>query len=497
MKKGLFLFLASVVMLLSSCEKKEDIAISKITLDQTNLNMVVGESKTLVAQVSPENVSDFILVWESSATDIATVDTEGTVTAIKEGDAIIKVLTEDRDKSAMCLVKVVNAAIPVENVTLSETELSLEEGETAVLEATVLPENATNKNIVWSSTDNTIASVDANGMIVALKEGEAEISVTSEDGNKTAVCKVNVQKPTAHVSGINLDKTSCSINVGTSIQLIYTIVPENAVNKEVSWTSSSTAIAEVDDNGIVKGISEGEAVITVKTEDGGKTASCSVVVIPEDTAIPDYIDDNGINQGKGIKIGDQIWAPVNCGYDKDKFPYGKYYQWGRKQGLGYEGEQDVIFVDGKPESMEDADPDTYYSQWNALAVDGTWGTESPWNIKNEANDPCPEGWRVPNYEELEMLVKNYSQWTEFNGQNGRWCSGETPYEEAGSAQIFMPAGGYIKGMFSSRTIGGYYHSSTPKGSLSKYFFISSDQVASGNFFRYQADNVRCIYDSKE
>lgn len=174
--------------------------------------------------------------------------------------------------------------IKVTDITLDSESLSLVEGDSQTLTATISPSNATNKKIVWSSSDASVASVD-NGKVTAIKEGEAIIIATSEDGGKTATCKVTVGKKEIPVTEITLDNTSLNLIVGDETTLIATILPEDATNKKVIWSSSDAQIVSVDE-GKVKAIKEGEVTITATSEDGGKTATCTVKVTkPKDAYI--------------------------------------------------------------------------------------------------------------------------------------------------------------------------------------------------------------------
>ena len=118
--------------------------------------------------------------------------------------------------------------------------------------------------------------MDANGKVTGVKAGEAVITVTTEDGGKTATCKVYVNTATVAVTGVMLNKTETTILEGSSETLVATVLPENATNRNVSWKSSDEAVATVDANGTVTGVKAGEAVITVTTEDGTKTNTCKV-----------------------------------------------------------------------------------------------------------------------------------------------------------------------------------------------------------------------------
>lgn len=169
--------------------------------------------------------------------------------------------------------------VAVTGVTLDKTTISLEAGQTAQLTATVQPGNADNQAVTWSSSDNNVVSVDATGKITANAKGSATITVTTADGGKTATCTVTVTEPAAPVAvtGVTLNKNNTTIYTGRTETLTATIQPADATNKAVTWTSDNTGVATIN-NGVVTGVSVGTATITVKTTDGGFTATCIVKV---------------------------------------------------------------------------------------------------------------------------------------------------------------------------------------------------------------------------
>ena len=165
-------------------------------------------------------------------------------------------------------------------MTLSQTTASLKVvGETLTLTATVAPSNATFKNVTWSSSNTAVATV-ADGVVTAKASvGTAIITVKTADGAKTATCTVTVGVP---VTGVTLSQTSASLKVGETLTLKATVAPDNATDKSVTWSSSNTAVATVSD-GKVTAKAAGTATITVKTNDGAKTATCTVIVFSNGT----------------------------------------------------------------------------------------------------------------------------------------------------------------------------------------------------------------------
>ena len=203
------------------------------------------------------------------------------VTAQAVGTAFITVTTQDGNKTASCLVTVSSSVINVTDVSLNKFALSLAIGGSERLTATVAPENATNKAVAWSSSNEAIASVSVQGTVTAVSEGSAIITVTTQDSDKTASCEVTVLSSIINVTNVTLNKSDLSLIVGGNERLTATVEPDNATNKAVTWNSGNTAVATVDNNGLVTAIAAGTTFITVTTQDGNKTAVCVVTVTPQ------------------------------------------------------------------------------------------------------------------------------------------------------------------------------------------------------------------------
>ena len=166
--------------------------------------------------------------------------------------------------------------VHVESVSLNKTSLDLEVGDSFTLEASVLPDDATDKNVSWSSSDENIATVN-NGVVTAKNIGTATITVTSRDGEHTATCAITVTQKEVSVIGVSLSTKSLELSVGDSETLVATVLPTNATNKAVTWSTTNSGVATVVD-GVVTAVGEGEAIITVKTVDGEYLDYCIVKV---------------------------------------------------------------------------------------------------------------------------------------------------------------------------------------------------------------------------
>lgn len=251
--------------------------VTGVTLDKSEAALTKGQTLTLVATIAPAEADNKTIVWSSSNTAAATV-ANGVVTAVASGKATITAKTEDGAFTATCAVTVTT---PVTGVTLDKTALTLTEGDTETLAATVAPADADNKKVTWSTSNAAVATV-ANGVVTAVAEGEATITVKTEEGDFTATCTVTVNKRIIHVTGVSLDQETLyfdlgCIGAGEQATLTATVVPADATDKSISWESSAPTVASVVD-GVVTALSVGEATITVTTTDGGFTATCVVTV---------------------------------------------------------------------------------------------------------------------------------------------------------------------------------------------------------------------------
>ena len=268
---------AAAILLITSCGKKEETAgVSSVAVTPSRIEIIEGESAVLSASVSPEAASDRAVAWSSSDRSVATVDKAGTVHGLRPGTATVTATAEG--KSGTCAVTVKAKAVNVTEVTLDRAELTLTEGETETLTATVKPDNADNRKVAWSSDKTDVATVDGAGKVTAVKAGEAVITVTTEDGGKTATCKVTVKAKAVPVTGVEVNPWVVTLSVRGTSKLSYTIRPADATNQNVKWESESPSVATVDSEGNVQGVAAGTAKICVTTEDGGFKSYCTVTV---------------------------------------------------------------------------------------------------------------------------------------------------------------------------------------------------------------------------
>ena len=320
-----------------------------------------------------------------------------------------------------------------------------------------------------------------------------------------------------YVEYLILSNDHLNLYPGTSFTLGVEMDPIEVTDPTLTWVSDDTSIVEVDQNGKVTAKADGNAIITVMAV-GGVTAECEVRV-REATAVAsvDYVDEYGINHGRGIVIGDFVYAPVNCGYkaataDDDGYPYGKLYQWGRRYGQGYDGPfyvddyQEGTFSDASYPEGEDlieapvkpswgssaAYEDSFFYgklDWSDMQIDDMWGHLGD----KTAKDPCPSGWRVPSEYEF-FILSNHSSWTSVDGQEGYWFTGWYTYMDDIN-RIFLPAGGYRNrgGNAANRNSIGRYWTRDSKEEYAYYFNIQSFQLSiRKDGCRAEGYSVRCV-----
>ena len=203
--------------------------------------------------------------------------------------------------------------VPVTEITLNTTYLELLKDGTSQLTATISPANATYKGITWTSSDESVATVDATGKVTAVNPGKSFITATTADGAKAVSCEVTVYQL---AQSITLDHTWLEMYVGDEpVTLVATVLPENTRDKSVIWTSSDKYVAEVDEEGKVTAVHKGKATITVSAKDGsGVKASCTVTVRTHVASISLDLSEANIYVGQALSLNATI-TPSNA-FDK-------------------------------------------------------------------------------------------------------------------------------------------------------------------------------------
>ena len=252
---------------------------TEIKLDKTSENVKIGTTVKLKATIIPNNASNTSITWTSSDNNIATVS-DGVVTGKKIGTTTITAKTYN-GKVATAKIMVISdasAIVPVTSIKVSPTSTSIKVGSTVTISASITPENATEKQISWASSDNDIATVSSGGVVMGKKVGTVTITAKTASGRiATATVKITADTSnTIPATGIKLSAKSATIKVGGTYRLTALVEPTNATNRVIDWSSSDTNIAAVT-GGIVTGKKAGIVTITAKTHNG-KTATAKITV---------------------------------------------------------------------------------------------------------------------------------------------------------------------------------------------------------------------------
>ena len=242
--------------------------VTRISVTAPAKTVGVGKSLALLPAFIPDNATLKGVTWSSSNNGIAKVDKKGNVTGVKRGTVRITAMSRDGGNARANIgIQVVQLA---EKITLDKKELTVDVGRTGVLKATVLPTDTNDKKVTWTSSDEKIAKVNAQGRVTGVKVGECEIICTSKTSGKVqAKTTVHVQQPVKKV----ILKDAPAVYVGESAQLSWKIEPADATNQAVSFRSANEGVVKVDRDGKVTGVKAGETYVTVISADGSNRQS--------------------------------------------------------------------------------------------------------------------------------------------------------------------------------------------------------------------------------
>ena len=475
----------------ASCEVTvSGVPVTEVTLDKTSLTLAPGETYTLTAIVLPEDASIKDVTWSSSNPNDVYVSSEGKVTALASNGFSTITATAAGGHTATCDVTVKYVA--ASEIVLDKTSLTLAAGNSAVLKATVLPENTTNPLVFWSSSDETVATV-SSGLVTAAQDcrgGTATITASSTldpSAGVTATCEVTVTVP---VTEIVITNTTLSLFVGSTFTLGASVRPVYATNPNILWSSSDPSVATVTSDGVVTGVGIGTSTITATSEDSGITASCVV------TVTYDCVD-----MGDGLK-----WATCNIGAE-NPWDYGDYFAWGEtepKEDYSWatykhllSGQSDWRFINKY--QVEDGQTSALWYYEGVFSGDGKTVLE-PEDDAATAN--WGGNWRMPTKAEWDNLRNtNKFVWTWTDDYNGTGVCGYTVSSKipgyVGNT-IFLPAAGHY--LNSSLTLAGslgYYWSSSLYSGYSndawqQSFKFSVFPTSSSNS-RYYGQSIRPVY----
>lgn len=393
--KSSFFIASSAMLALCLAGRKPDEPVKpeleSLAFGKAEVELNVGDVVLLEVSATPEN-ANYELVWSSSDEQVAVVE-DGEVTALSAGKAEVQI------------------------------------GETLELTVRVEPEDAEYESIEWASSDTGVATVDSEGVVTGVAIGTAEITAMVD--GKAASSRISVTG--IPVESVTLEPTELRLNEGETHTLTATVLPEDATDKGIKWSSADTGIATVDGTGLVTAVSAGETTITVTTDDGGKTATCMVTVSK---------GHDSVDLGLSVK-----WATCNIGAE-NPWEYGDYFAWG------------------------ETEPKEEYSMANNTTFEKTISDISGNPEYDAAAANWGATWRMPTKVEMQELIDECEwEWTELEGEAGYNITGPS------GQSIFMPASGYInsKTSYDTERYGYYWTSNLDEYSttMSSYLSFSS------------------------
>ena len=281
-----------------------------IVVDKKEITLNVGEMEKITATLLPESVTQTKLTWSSDDSKIATVDANGMVTAVSEGETSIFVQTEATGKQPTQTAKIkIIVRDSLQGISLDPTEKTIRKGKTFTIDVYYTPDTAANKDVYWESSDEEVATVSDQGKVKGRKGGVALITCTSDDGGFVAGCKVKVKEA---VSSVTLNKTTLKLGVKKNYQLEAKVESEFATNPKLTWTSSKPNVVTVNKHGMIKTLKVGTATIKCKTNDGsGAFAKCVVKVVNPVKTLNFSTNYMKLSEGRSKTINTKI-SPANA-----------------------------------------------------------------------------------------------------------------------------------------------------------------------------------------
>ena len=463
--------LAALAMVFVSCKKKEAIVVpSSVTLGSQELTLTIGTEQTLTATVEPANAADKRLSWESSDAAVVTVNGKGKVKALAEGSAMITVSTVNGRKDK-CLVTVWDGLVHVTGVSINQPAADMIVGDHITLSATVLPDDASDKSVAWSSSDANVATVSDAGEVVAVSAGHADITVTTVDGQHSDKCVVSVSAYTIEVTTLEAQDIGFSKATlrGTAVCHINDSNPPSMGGRFVYGTVSDPEQLKADGT-MVSAQMWGSDNIFTKVQTGLKSGTTyyymaavecegEYVYGPVETFSTEAVaEPEAVDLGLSVK-----WASFNVGATKMS-ETGFYFQW---------GDQDV--------------PEEY--SWSEYSLcTGSAGTIFKYKESDGKTNLDPEddiatnllgaGWRMPTKEECAELGDDTKVTWEVVTVNG--VTGTRITSKTTNNSIFIPLSGVISGTSTSNTKFAYIWTSTvsDNGSYS-YAWVMTASSSSG------------------
>ena len=441
------------------------IPVESITLDKTELELAVGEKYQLLATILPENATyngENDLEW-TTTDPYAVYVNGGLVTAYRVGEATITCTSRsNREVSATCHVRVTQTGgggggTTVESASVDPSSVTLQLDEEKVLTLVMVPADA-EVTIYWESANQYIAGVQMISKTQAKVKGVSvgETTVTVHAGDKTATCAVKVEDASGTdipVESVSLNVTELTMKVNEQFQLVATVLPENATNKEVVWSSSvQSSKLYIDTTGKLSALAECEATVTVRCKANAYiSASCKVTVTAGGSSGG---DEEVVDLGLSVK-----WRSMNVGASKPE-DYGNYYAWGETTTKSSYSWSNYKFGHSQTGEFSKYDTGPYTDNKTVLDPEDDAATVN-----------LGDGWRMATYKEWKELREQCTwTWTTRNGVKGMQVTGPS------GKSIFLPAAGWYDTSLENRgSYGSYWTASLGgvQGMASAVDFISS------------------------
>ncbi|MCR4566365.1 MAG: Ig-like domain-containing protein [Bacteroidales bacterium] len=499
------------------------VPVKGVTLDKTACTVhTIDSTFTLTATINPTDATNKAISWKSSNTSVATVDANGTVTAIGNGSATITVTTEDQSKTATCEVTV---AQWVTGITLNKTTLALYNGENATIIATILPETANNKELTWTSSNTSIATVSASGVVTAVSGGIATITAMAKDGSmKYASCSVTASQnlsangsancyivSSAGAYSFRTTKGNGSTSVGSVSSAVVlwesygtsTTPSVGSIINNVSYSSNTITFFTPST------LKNGNAVIAAKDASGNVLWSWHIWVCKDynpASSAQTYYNNAGTMMDRNL--GATSATPGDVG------ALGLLYQWGRKD--PFPGSSSISSNSTTAStrsyfvvSSSSSNGTIAYAVKNPTTfIKGVKGTNYDWVYSSRENtlwkssktiyDPCPPGWRVPDGGSNGVWAKAVNNSSSFTYNWNDTKKGMNFSGKFGSAgTIWYPAAGCLRlgdGSLSNVGDGGGWWSCTPNdyGAYYLYLSLNGRVYPSDGSSRALGYSVRCL-----
>ena len=290
-KTVLLSLLLVFALLLSACSGQEEPEEGNFAISDAAATLMIGQTKTLqISDLKGIGQGAYTVYWASDNAAVATVDTNGTVTALAEGtcNIVAAVRSAEGEEQYTCAVTVSANTLQISALSFKASIYTQGQGQALDLskELNFTPSAANLPNLTWTSSNPAIASV-TNGIVVPLSQGITTITATTEDGAISASCAVQVSSTTVTPSAITFEETEYSLYLGQSKEVKALVMPTNATGYSISWSSSNPAVATVE-GGVVTGCGEGTAIITVRLNMGATSLldECTVTVKKATVEVP-------------------------------------------------------------------------------------------------------------------------------------------------------------------------------------------------------------------